>query len=112
AARATDSAELQSGDENEKVLFYRGMGNFKVPLEPVANGNGVVLRNYSAETIPLAILFENQNGHIGYRIVCDLKDSAALSAPDLNATFETLRNDLTAALEQSGLYPKEAAAMV
>ena len=35
AARATDSAQLQAGDESEKLLFYRGMGNFKVPLEPV-----------------------------------------------------------------------------
>ena len=112
AARATDSAELQSGDENEKVLFYRGMGNFKVPLEPVSQGNGVVLRNNSAETIPLAILFENQNGHIGYRIARNLKDSVSLYAPDLNASFDSLRNDLTAALEQGGLYPKEAAAMV
>jgi hypothetical protein len=112
AARATDSVELQSGDENEKVLFYRGMGNFKVPLEPVSQGNGVVLRNNSAETIPLAILFENQNGRIGYRITRNLRDSASLQAPDLNASFENLRNDLTAALEQSGLYPKEAAAMV
>jgi hypothetical protein len=112
AARATDSAELQSGGENEKVLFYRGMGNFKVPLEPVANGNGVVLRNNSAETIPLAILFENQNGRIGYRITRNLKDNISLYAPDLNAGFDSLRNDLTAALEQFGLYPKEAAAMV
>jgi hypothetical protein len=112
AARATDSAELQSGDENEKVLFYRGMGNFKVPLEPVSQGNGVVLRNNSAETIPLAILFENQNGRIGYRIARNLKDSVSLYAPDLNASFDSLRNDLTSALEQAGLYPKEAAAMV
>jgi hypothetical protein len=112
AARATDSAELQSGDENEKVLFYRGMGNFKVPVEPVATGNGVVLRNNSAQSIPFAILFENQNGRIGYRIVHNIAGSVSLNAPVLNSSFDSLRGDLTAALEQSGLYPKEAAAMI
>jgi hypothetical protein len=112
AARETDSAPLQSGNENEKVLFYRGMGNFKVPLEPTAVGNGIFLRNIGAETIPLAILFENQDGRIGYRVVRDLKNSTELYAPDPNASFDSLRSDLTAALEQSGLYPKEAAAMI
>jgi hypothetical protein len=112
AARATDSAELQSGDENEKVLFYRGMGNFKVPLEPAAVGNGIFLRNTGTEQIPLAILFENQNGHIGYRAIRDLKNSTELYAPDLNASFDSLRSELTAALGQAGLYPKEAAAMI
>ena len=112
AARATDSAELRSGDENEKVLFYRGMGNFKVPVEPIVTGKGVALRNNSVEPIPVAILFENQNGRIGYRIVRNLKDSVSLHAPELNASFDSLRDDLTAALEQSGLYPKEAAAMI
>jgi hypothetical protein len=112
AARATDSAPLQAGDENEKFLFYRGMANFEVPLRPVIEGNGVRLQNSGAERIPLAILFENQKGRMGYRIARDLKDSAQLYAPDLNASFETLRRDLIAALEQVGLYPKEAAAMV
>jgi hypothetical protein len=112
AARATDSAQLQSGDENEKVLFYRGMGNFKVPIEPAVNGNGVSLRNNAADPIALAILFENQNGRIGYRIVHDLRSEAQLYAPELNATFEKLRGELIESLEQAGLYPKEAAAMI
>jgi len=112
AARETDSAELRSGDENEKVLFYRGMGNFEVPVEAVAQVNGAVLRNKGVAAIPLAILFENQSGRIGYRIVRNLKDSVSLHAPDLDASFDSLRSELTASLEQAGLYPKEAAAMI
>ena len=112
AARATDSVPLRAGDENEKFLFYRGMGNFKVPIEPVPDGNGVLLRNTGTEPISLAILFENQRGRIGYRVVRDLKDSAQLYAPDLNASFDALRTELIASLMHSGLYPKEAAAMV
>lgn len=31
AARATDAAPVQAGNENEKLLFYRGIANFKAP---------------------------------------------------------------------------------
>lgn len=112
AARATDSALVQTGEESEKFLFYRGTGSFKVPMEPVAEGNGVRLHNIGKEPISLAILFENQQGHIGYRITRNVTDDALLYAPDLTASLDTLRGELTAALEQEGLYPKEAAAMV
>ena len=40
------------------------------------------------------------------------KTAYQLYAPELNASFDSLRRDLTAALEQAGLYPKEAAAMI
>ena len=112
AARAADSAPLQAGGENEKLLFYRGIANFKVPVEPVLTTDGVKLHNNSSATIPLAILFENRNGAIGYRIARDLTTNTQLPMPDLTANIDTLRADLTRALEQSGLYPKEAAAMV
>ncbi len=112
AARATDSTPLQTGDENEKFLFYRGMADFKVPVEPVLEGNGVEVYNNGATPIPLAILFENQNGRIGYRIARNISDSSAIPIPELNASLDSLRRELTAALEQSGLYPKEAAAMI
>lgn len=112
AARATDSTPLQEGDENEKFLFYRGMANFKVPVEPVMEGNGVEVYNNGSTPIPLAILFENQNGRIGYRVARNISDSVSLYSPDLNASLDKLRGELIAALEQAGLYPKEAAAML
>jgi hypothetical protein len=112
AARATDSTPLQAGDESEKFLFYRGMADFKTPLEPVIEGNGVELYNNSAAPIPLAILFENQKGRVGYRIARNVTDSSLLDAPELNASLDRLRGELTTALVQAGLYPKEAAAMV
>jgi hypothetical protein len=112
AARAADSTMLQSGEESEKFLFYRGMADFKVPVEPVMEGNGIEVYNNGSTPIPLAILFENQNGHIGYRVARNISDSVSLYAPELNASFDHLRGELTAALEQAGLYPKEAAAMI
>lgn len=112
AARTADSAPLQAGDENEKFLFYRGMANFKVPVEPVMEGNGIEVYNNGNTPIPLAILFENQNGHVGYRIARNISDSASLYAPELTASLDSLRGELTSALVQAGLYPKEAAAMM
>lgn len=112
AARATDAAPVQAGNENEKLLFYRGIANFKAPIEPVASGNGYTLRNNSAVPIPVAILFENRDGKIGYRVIRSLKDSAQVDAPPLTSNIDAIRRELTAILVQSGLYPKEAAAML
>ncbi len=112
AARATDSSPVRAGDETEKLLFYRGIGNFKVPVQPAVEGNGVRIHIDGAQPIPVAILFENQNGHIGYRVVRNLKDDASVYAPELNATLDGLKSELTSELVRAGLYPKEAAAMV
>ncbi|HXE64832.1 MAG TPA: hypothetical protein VN519_14905 [Bryobacteraceae bacterium] len=112
AARATDATPVQAGNENEKLLFYRGIANFKVPIEPVASGNGYTIRNKSAVPIPAAILFENHDGRIGYRVILNLKDSAQLETPPLTSSVEAIRKDLTGILVQAGLYPKEAAAML
>jgi hypothetical protein len=112
AARATDSSALRSGNENERMLFYRGVAYFRVPLEPVVNVDGITIRNSGQNAIPVAILFENQSGRIGYRVVRDIKDSAALQFPSLTANPDGLRADMARILEQAGLYPKEAAAML
>lgn len=108
AARATDSAALQSGSESEKLLFYRGVANFRPPLEPVVGPDGVRLN----KAVPVIILFSNQSGHIGYRILRDAKDTTFLANPELIGSMNALRHELTDLLVQSGLYPKEASAMV
>ncbi len=112
AARATDAAPVQAGNENEKLLFYRGIANFKAPIEPVASGNGYTLRNNGAISVPAAILFENRDGRIGYRVIRNLKGSAHVDNPPLTSSVDAIRNELTAILVESGLYPREAAAML
>lgn len=111
-ARATDAAPLTAGGENEKLLFYRGVANFQAPIEPIVSGNGYTLRNNSATTVPVAILFENHDGKIGYRVVRDLKDSTYVDAPLLTGNADAIRRELTGILVQSGLYRKEAEAML
>jgi hypothetical protein len=113
AARNTDAAAITIGQQHEKMIFYRGIGNFGVPLRAKYDTQGALeIRNTGAETIPLTILFENHDGRVGYRMVRDLKDVARLQPPELTANVDALRLALADALVENGLYPKEAAAML
>jgi hypothetical protein len=113
AARDTDSASIRSGDDREKLIFYRGIANFPVPLHPQFAGDGrIYLRNTGLNSIPFAILFENHGGKVGYRFLRGLTDSFSVEMPVLDASVDTLRTELEAALVGLGLFPKEAHAMV
>jgi hypothetical protein len=69
AARSTDAAPLLAGDENEKFLFYRGVGQFQPPIAARADAaNRIVARSLVKEQIPAAILFENNDGRISWRV--------------------------------------------
>jgi hypothetical protein len=113
AARETDSAALRVGDQPEKLLFYRGIANFPVAVEPQFLTDGrLEIRNTGSGSIRLAIVFENHGGQSGYRIIHDLGARSVVDRPELTANVESLHRDLAAALAEAGLYPKEAAAMI
>ena len=50
AARNTDASPLQAGDQREKFLFYRGIGNFALPLGAMMAADGRVLVNAAPRT--------------------------------------------------------------
>jgi hypothetical protein len=112
-ARNTDSAALRVDDEQEKLLFYRGVAQEGVSLEAelLASGN-LELRNTGAASIPFAVLFENRSGRLGYRVVRGLSGGAVINLPELTANVADLHRDLASALVAAGLFPKEAAAMI
>ena len=113
AARETDSAPLRVGNESEKVLFYRGIADFGIPVEPSFQPGGKVrIRNSGQNPIAAAILFENQGGRVGYRVVRDLRGTVVLDPPDLTAAAASVHGELAEALTTAGLYPREAAAMI
>jgi hypothetical protein len=113
AARETDAAPLSVGDQNEKFLFYRGVGRFKVPLSARLSSDGrVLVENRGGAPVPAVILFENRGGRLGYRNVGVLSGTATLDRPSLDSSFAPLRYDLETALVAQGLFPKEARAMV
>ena len=113
AARNTDAAPLRAGQENEKLLFYRGVGDFAVPLHARYPGDGLLeIRNVGPDTIPVVIAFENQGGKVGYRVVRDLKGEVSVAPPSLTANVTALHSLLARELAAAGLYGKEAAAMI
>jgi hypothetical protein len=113
AARGTDSAPIAVGDQHEKFLFYRGVGNFQVPLSARVGANGTIaIENRGADPVPTVILFENRDGRLGYRNAGEIKDAITLDSPSLDSSLPALRTELETALIAQGLYPKEAQAMV
>jgi hypothetical protein len=113
AARATDAAPLDVVGQQEKFLFYRGVADFDVPLTTeLLNDGAVHIRNLGTDPLPAVILFENRAGRIGYRMLGAVENRVTAPAPKLDANFDELRRDLIKLLVASGLYEKEAAAMV
>jgi len=113
AARQTDAAPLRAERETEKLLFYRGVGNFAPPLWARYPGDGKLeLRNTGKEAISVAIAFENQNGSIGYRMVRNLNGELSIDPPAMNGDLKMLQSALAHELVAAGLYEKEAAAMI
>jgi len=111
AARETDAASVQVGLQYEKFLFYRGLASFPVPVTAKVNERGAIAVE-TRDTGGLFVLFEKRNGRLGYRVVPSAPGNFEVARPSLDGTFESLRNDLHAALTARGLYPREASAMI
>lgn len=119
-ARETDAATIQvrqgQGTEQEKFLFYRGVGDFDLPLGVRLAEDQVVIRNIGPETVRKAVLFENRGSKIGYQIV-DLplvpsSPELKLKRPELRGNLTELRRELKTMLIADGLFAKEADAML
>jgi len=115
-ARETDAAPLRvcagKSPEREKFLFYRGVGTFDLPIAANIADGKVVITNTSRQRLGRFIVFENQNGRIGYRIQDKLKGELAVDRPELNQTLDALEAELHGILVEQGLYDKEALAMI
>jgi hypothetical protein len=113
AARRTEATPLRAGQQVEKFLFYRGVGDFDVPLTAVARADGGVrVANLGSAPFPAVILFERRGDKLGYRIQRDVAGEVSLDAPALTGNLDTLRSDLQRTLVKAGLFDREAAAMV
>ena len=115
AARATDAAPLQVGDQREKFLFYRGVGRFQPPIAARAERDGAVsVRNPGGEPVGEVVLFENRRGDISYRTatIAGAHGRISMTGHPGGGSVDLLARDLERTLVARGLYPKEAAAMV
>lgn len=115
AARHTDSAPIRVGQEREKMIFYRGLGNFDVPVRAQAMADGTIeAANVGGDPIGTAIVFENRAGVVRYSVTRNLKDSVRLYAGENPGAGRPggVAHEMEGALADAGLYPKEAKAMI
>lgn len=118
AARETDSAPVQVCGTNgrpveqEKFLFYRGAGSFDLPLSVKLANDRLDLVNRSKEEISRLIIFENRNGRVGYRVIDHFSGETTIERSQLDKDVEAVIRDLRQVLVSSGLYEKEADAMI
>ncbi len=113
AGRRTDSDSLLVGDEIEKFLFYRGVGRFQPPVAALVGAEGhIVVRNLGPAQIPAAILFQNHDGKISYRVSWPIGSEVTLEIPEAAVNRGMLRADMESILIGQGLFAKEAKAMV
>lgn len=128
AARDTDANYVRwskqsenhpAESETDKFLFYRGVGNFTTPLRVTMKADdSVVIANTGKE--PLSHLFvlgiNNKSGSFAYVPALNPGEektvpisSQTLAGPKLT---QNISHDMAQALVKSGLYPREATAMV
>jgi hypothetical protein len=118
AARETEAAPVRicatngQPTEQEKFLFYRGVGTFDLPLAVTLENNGVTLRNSEKEPIAQLIVFENRDGKIGFRTAMNFSGSTTIERPSLDSNTGAVIKQLRQALIDAGLYDKEADAMI
>lgn len=116
----TSAAYDFQGDHFEKFLFYRGTGQFELPVRIEALGSDRLrIRNLGGQEIRSAFLVENTGeafrsrfvGHLPPESVTEasLRPKTEIAGTDINAD---LIPQLTKELVAAGLYEKEAIAMV
>jgi hypothetical protein len=133
AARATGASivredftdQTNAVTENEKFIFYRGVGNFKTPLRVSVNAESrIVLENSGAEKLAHLFLITIHDGHGAFGAWNELASSNSASWLKLDsdsdrwsqyplAQFQTaIATQMETALVSEGLFPDEAKAMV
>ena len=127
-ARDTDSAIVQVhldrdskrprrpvGDFLEKFLFYRGIGNFELPLKLTASGGGKYeLLNSGADDIRSLFLVTADQGELRFAKFDQIAagQSQSLTQSTTPASMEELSEAVVQSLIDENLYEKEARAMV
>ena len=115
-ARQTDGVPIQvptkTGVEHEKFLFYRGVGDFSLPVHAKLVGEKFLIQNTSNEPIGKVILFRRHQGRLGFTVLDLALTDKEIDPPLINGNIEDLRSQLKGMLIEGGLYEKEAEAML
>lgn len=114
AARDTDAVPLVvgAGDDRqrEKMLFYRGVGTFDLPLDASWSKAGLELT--SPTPLDGVVVFHREGDAIGFEVVERMDGPTTVQDPALDDSLDELTTQVETLLVAQGLYPREAAAMV
>ena len=118
--RQTDSALVTSKNGTaDKFLFYRGVGNFEMPVVFTMEKDRVLLiQNRGAQAIPRLFIYELDTGMSARFQLLDGLPAGQSSSIDLEKLTANTQwqkpvyDTLAAALRDAGLYRKEADAML
>lgn len=122
-ARVTKANTIQvnaNGTEEERFIFYRGLGEFSVPLKLTLKNIGtdnllVTLRNESDEKIPSLFYIQSskKDGVLKSMVLPSLDPHQVKTFESKNASSAlNLKEQLKVALMSSGLYADEAMSMI
>lgn len=120
--RETESNLVQRNNEIEKYIFYRGIANFENPILTKLQSNKkekfLVLKNLTNEKIPFVFVlkndYQNKKKLVYWSGNMTENQNIKLNLNDKEAKefSETHILEFKKALEQAGLFPKEAEAMM
>ena len=113
-ARETDAAPVQVGSEQERFLFYRGVGEFDPPMTAVVGADGrITVKSRSGSPVGNIVVFDNRGGTVRYYARSVTRSQTAIEPAALEARpVASLKADLERVLINAGLYPREAQAMI
>jgi hypothetical protein len=112
-ARETDAAPLQVGSDEERFLFYRGVGRIPPPIQiDVTRDGHIVVSHTRGEALGDIVLFENRDGATAYTAQHTASARAAFNALEPEGEGHSPHVHLQKTLVAHGLYPREAKAMV
>ena len=130
-ARVVDAAYVKTSDETknpavpelERFLFYRGLGEARLPVRLNSQRDGTLELDREktlGEGIRHIFFIRIENGRAAYRFVPALKPGARISGviPSMTHSLpladfsRAIADEMAAKLTESGLYAKEARAMV
>jgi hypothetical protein len=112
---ATGPALAPAGDFFEKFLFYRGVGNFDLPLKLMASSDSTFeLANSGRDPIGSLFLINVDNQAIRFTTFEQIPSGSHIQLMQTGkaTTVEVLADAVKDSLIEAGLYEKEAIAMV
>jgi len=126
AARQTDAAmiRVQNGDgkpEQEKFLFYRGVGGFQAPLTVTTGGNEDYLQVHNGQHLQelrhvFALQVRGQAARLARLDVLRANEGKTIKLGQAERPIAQVQKEIAAAMREAlvaeGLYEREAAAMV